>query len=78
MKVKLTTISLFVGAALILGPALLDFPPNWIWYFFALVGTVLVCIAGYDARADMSGLGTPGEDFLVEVINRIRKLMRRQ
>lgn len=74
MKIKLTTISLFVGAILILGPAIFNFSPSWWWYFFSMIGAVLVCIAGYDARADMSGLGTPGEDLLMSALRRLKKL----
>jgi hypothetical protein len=74
MKIRLTTWALLTGIVIIVGPALLGFSPSWIWYVLALIGIVLISIAGYDAKAEMLGLGCPGEELIVSFFDHLKKL----
>jgi hypothetical protein len=64
MKTKLTTVALYVGLAMGLGPWVLLETPSSGWVWVSIFGGVLVSIAGYDAKASMVGMDEPGEKLL--------------
>lgn len=76
MKFKKTDLALILGVVLIAGPLLLDWPLGVAWYTGALVGVVLVSIAGYDAQARMLKMGMPGEDLLQSIWDFFRRTIK--
>jgi len=64
MKFRMTDLALIIGVSLIAGPLVMGWPLGVVWYIGALIGVVLVSIAGYDAQARMLKMGAPGEDLL--------------
>ena len=73
MNFRKTDVALIVGVTLIAAPILLEWKLGIGWYLGALLGVVLVSIAGYDAQARMLKMGTPGEDLLDRLWEKLRK-----
>ena len=65
-----------VGVALIAGPLLLGWPLGVAWYIGALLGVILVSLAGYDAQARMLKMGTPGEDLLQKLWDNFKRKIK--
>ena len=64
MKFRKTDFAFIAGVSLIVGPIVFGWPVGVVWYLGAIVGVVLLALAGYDAQARMLKMGSPGEDFL--------------
>lgn len=76
MKIRKTDLALMVGVALIAGPLLLGWPLGVAWYIGALLGVILVSLAGYDAQARMLKMGTPGEDLLQKLWDNFKRKIK--
>lgn len=77
MKFKKADGALLIGLALIFGPWLADISLGMWWYPMALVGLVLIGIAGYGSQMKMLGQGDTGEELLDEIWTWIKKKLKR-
>jgi hypothetical protein len=75
---KLITITLILGCALLFGPWYLFDQPSQGSIFLSILGFVLISIVGYNAQANMTGLGEPGEDMLQKALRCFRIKVLRQ
>ena len=77
MKFRKTDVALLFGVVMIAGPILLEWSLGLGWYRGALIGVILVSIAGYDAQARLLKMGTPGEDLLERLWAKLRKINKK-
>jgi hypothetical protein len=75
---KLITITLILGCALLFGPWYLFNQPSQGSIFLSILGFVLISIVGYNAQANMTGLGEPGEAMLQKALRWFRIKVLRQ
>ncbi|MDO9358334.1 MAG: hypothetical protein Q7T70_04990 [Polaromonas sp.] len=77
MKFRKTDVALLFGVVMIAGPIFLEWSLGLGWYIGALIGVILVSIAGYDAQARLLKMGAPGEDLLERLWAKLRKINKK-
>ncbi len=75
---KLTSLALIIGCALLFGPWYFFDQPGLKAIFISIIGFVLIAIVGYNAQAGFVGLGEPGEDLLQQAWRWFRVKVLRQ
>jgi hypothetical protein len=74
MKLRLGSVALVVGLALVFGPWLVLSNPSPWWFLVSLVGLLLAAIAGMGAQMEQLGQGNTGEELLRSIWSWIRSL----
>ncbi|MDM0046627.1 hypothetical protein QTH91_19210 [Variovorax dokdonensis] len=78
MKSKYSFFACIAGLGLIFIPLYVFDEVGWAWYFFAMIGLVLVGISGIGAQMEMMGQGDTGEEFLREMVAWVKAKFKRK